>query len=178
MSPIFARMKLLAEISEKSLGLGDLHANLGAHYQLRKSARAIVLNAEGKMATQHLTTYAYHKLPGGGVDPGETVEEGLKREVLEEVGCDCEIIRPIGMTLEYRNHFDLLHISFCYACRVVGEIGEPELEENEIEEGQVTLWLDPAEALAKMKTDHPLKTEGFFILKREISFMEEFLDGE
>lgn len=168
-------MKLLAEISERSLGLGDIHANLGGQYQLRKSARAIILNEEGKMAVQYLQNYAFHKLPGGGVDPGETVEEGLKREVLEEVGCACEIIRPIGVTFEYRNDFGLLHISYCYACKVVGELGQPQLEAGEIEEGQVTLWLDPQDALAKMKQDQPLKTEGFFILKREICFLEELL---
>jgi len=31
-------------------------------------------------------------LPGGSVKPGESLEEGTKREVLEEAGCDVELV--------------------------------------------------------------------------------------
>lgn len=170
-------MKLLAEISEGSLGLTQEYEQLWSQYQLRKSARVILLNKEGNMATQYLNTYTYHKLPGGGVDAGESIEEALKREVREEVGCDCEIIRPVGMTIEYRNKYQLLHISYCYVANVVGEIGQPALEGGEIEEGQETLWLTPEEVLEKMKSDKPGKFEGHFILKREMSFLEEYLNS-
>jgi 8-oxo-dGTP diphosphatase len=168
-------MKLLNEISEKSLGIGEAE-KLGGQYELRKSARAILLNNEGNMATQYLKTYTYHKLPGGGVDPGESIEEALKREVLEEVGCDSEIVKPIGMTIEYRNKYNLPHLSFAFSAKVVGDIGTPQLEEGEIEEGQETLWLPPEEVLAKMETDSPSKFEGHFILEREKSFLKEFLN--
>jgi 8-oxo-dGTP diphosphatase len=170
-------MKILNEISEKTLGLTEEGEQFGADYTLRKSARAILINKAGEMATQYLSTYSYHKLPGGGVDQGETVEEALKREVLEEVGCDCEIIKPIGVTIEYRNKYNMLHISYAFAAQVVGEIGEPALEEGEIEEGQSTLWLPPSEVLAKMETDTPGKFEGHFILEREKTFLKEFLSN-
>jgi len=55
-------------------------------------------------------------------------------------------------------------------------VGEPALEEGEIEEGQETLWLPPEEVLEKMKTDNPGKLEGHFILKREMSFLEEYVN--
>lgn len=168
-------MKLLAEISDGSLGLSDQFEQLGASYELRKSARAILLNTEGQMATQYLKTYTYHKLPGGGVDPGETIEQALQREIAEEVGCASVIERLIGMTIEYRNQEKLLQLSYCFAAQVEGEIGTPTLEPGEIEEGQVTLWLPPEEVLEKMKTDQPKDYQGHFILKREHAFLTEFL---
>lgn len=168
-------MKVLTEISEGALGIEGGYERLDTDYRLRKSARAILLDDTGKMATQYLEKYTFHKLPGGGIDAGESVEEALKREVLEEVGCDSKILRPVGMVIEYRNKYKMLHISYCFVSQVVGPIGQPKLEEGEIEEGQTTLWLPPEEALAKMKVDVPGKYEGHFNLKREIAFLEEYL---
>ena len=167
-------MKLLAEISEATLGLGEAE-QLRVHYELRKSARAILLNEQGEMATQYLATYTYHKLPGGGVEVGEGAEEALVREVKEEVGCDCIIERPVGMTIEYRNKYRLLHISYCFVATVCGEVGVPALESQEVEEGQETLWLLPDVALEKMSHDVPGKFEGQFILARERTFLHEYL---
>ncbi len=170
-------MKLLAEISEGTLGLSQEYEQMGAEYQLRKSARAILLNAEGKMATQYLKTYTFHKLPGGGVEAGESIAEALKREVKEEVGCECDILRPIGVTIEYRNKYKMIHISYCYEAKVMGEVGTPALEKGEVEEGQETLWLDPQELYEKMQTDQPGKFEGHFILAREKAFLKEYLSA-
>lgn len=41
-----------------------------------------------------------YDLPGGRMEPGETMEEGLKREFMEEVGCE-----PISQTFLSENEY-------------------------------------------------------------------------
>lgn len=168
-------MKLLVEISERSLGVGAHTERFDVPYTLRKTARVILRNASDQIAVQHLQNYNFHKLPGGGVEVGESLEDALKREVLEEVGCDCTIDTPIGMTIEYRTFEGILQISYCYSATVVSTIGIPKLEAGEIAEGQTTLWLDPKVALEKVQQDVPGKPEGHFILAREQAFLREYL---
>ncbi len=167
-------MKILAEISEATLGIGASET-LGSNYELRKSARAILRDKDGNINIQHIKRDSFHKLPGGGLETGESVEEALRRELIEEAGCDCKIGELIGVVIEYRNKYNLIQISYAYIADVVGEIGEPQFEQAEIDEQLTNYWMSPEEALAKMKSDTPEKYEGDFILKREISFLEEYL---
>ena len=51
----------------------------------RPSVRGIIIK-DGKVAMMHSLKYDYYKLPGGGMEPGESYEETLMREVQEESG--------------------------------------------------------------------------------------------
>ena len=42
-------------------------------------------------------------LPGGGVDEGETNEQAIARELLEELGATVSDIQEIGQVIQYRN---------------------------------------------------------------------------
>jgi 8-oxo-dGTP diphosphatase len=167
-------MKLLAEISDKTLGLSDFEI-LGAHYELRKSARAILRKPDGTIAVLYLQNHFLHKLPGGGVEKGESIEEAVVREIKEEVGCDIILREPIGIVIEYRKEQTLLHISHCYIADVVGDIGPSNLEQAEIDEGMITIWITPEEAIQKMEADTPNTYQGPFITQRELAFLREFV---
>jgi ADP-ribose pyrophosphatase YjhB (NUDIX family) len=167
-------MKLLKEISDGMFGDTETEI-LGKKYELRKSARAILINDEGDIAIQYLANHFFHKLPGGGVETGETIAEALVREVKEEVGCDSEIIKEIGIVIEYRKEHTLLHMSYCYLARVVGLVSESTLEQAEIDEGMSTIWMKPEIAIQKMETDVPNTYQGKFILERELAFLREFV---
>ena len=63
----------------------------------RASVRGIILKC-GKIAMMHSKKYDYYKLPCGGIEPGETLEETLIREVREESGLTVkpETIKEFG----------------------------------------------------------------------------------
>ena len=62
---------------------------------VKRTARAILLDDEDRLVLIKRTkpgATPYWITPGGGVEPGDTtVAEGLRREVLEELGLPCEI---------------------------------------------------------------------------------------
>ena len=68
---------------------------------LRNAVRAIILR-ENTILMVLLEKTNEYKFPGGGVEKSETNEEALKREVLEEVGCNVlKINKKIGIITEY-----------------------------------------------------------------------------
>ena len=60
--------------------------------RLRLGARGIAIREDGKIAIFNKSNKNEYKLPGGGLEGEEHPEEAFKREVLEEIGCEIEII--------------------------------------------------------------------------------------
>ena len=116
------------------------------------SARAVVTDGDRVLVVQD--PKSRHILPGGRLEPGETVEDALRREVLEETGWSLARFSQIGV-LHFRHvdpmpdgyaypYPDLLHVVYAAA---PGE-HHPELREVDgYELGAEFLPLDEARRL-------------------------------
>ena len=71
----------------------------GAAYRLRPGAYALVFDAQGRVALVHEEGEWY--LPGGGIEPGETTEQALEREVHEECACGARVGAAFAEALEF-----------------------------------------------------------------------------
>jgi len=139
-------MQLLKSTQHPSL------INLEGRCLTRKATRAIVLDGDNILL---LYTERYHdySLPGGGVDEGESLTDGLIRELQEETGAqDIEVLAEFGLYEEYRpwykDNFDIIHmLSYCYVCKINEILAETALESHEIQNGMEPVWINIFEAI-------------------------------
>lgn len=111
----------------------------------RVGVRAII-EKNGLYAMQ-LSSAGDYKIPGGGVEAGESFVEALIREVREETGLVVvpESIDEIGEVLECREdifskgHKYIAHSLFYY-CKVEDEVYDTAMTENEIAKGYKPEW--------------------------------------
>jgi 8-oxo-dGTP diphosphatase len=71
----------------------------GVSYVDRPGAYAIIQNASNAIAV--VRTRKGYLLPGGGVDPGEELESGLRREILEELGRESKILAKLCAAVQF-----------------------------------------------------------------------------
>jgi 8-oxo-dGTP diphosphatase len=102
-----------------------------------RTATAIIPYPQNKILLIKRSTppfVGYWALPGGRVDPGETVEQTIVREVKEETGLDVTVISKVGEYHEQgvQGGAEYDYYPACFLVKVVG--GEIKKQESEIEE--------------------------------------------
>lgn len=93
--------------------------------QIRPGAAAVILTDEGVLL-QRRSDNGRWGLPGGAVEPGESVSVAVVREVFEETGLHVEPIRLIGVYSDPANHQvvtypdgNVIHyVSVVFECRI------------------------------------------------------------
>jgi len=101
------------------------------------SVAALVTNDHGQILLVN-SPWRGWEYPGGLVEPGETFQEALHREVMEEAGVEIEITGFVGICKNVER--DIVNIDFL--ARYTG--GEPRTSEESTE----VIWVSPEEALS------------------------------
>lgn len=125
----------------------------GRDYRDRPAAFGIA-QREGRIALVRIEKPrhpAWHDLPGGALDPGETAEEAVVREFGEEAGLKVAVEREFARADQYflntdGESFDNRAVFFTLA--VAGDA--PDLK---VEEDHTLVWMDPHEALTILRHD-------------------------
>jgi len=102
-----------------------------------KTSTAIISFPENKILLIKRDTIpfkGYWALPGGRMDPGETIEQTIVREVKEETGLDVVIVSKVGEYLEkgIKDDVDYEYYPTCFVVKPVG--GEIKKQDSEIQE--------------------------------------------
>ena len=90
------------------------------------SVTAVVRDRGGALLLVHRTDNDLWALPGGGVDPGESVSQAVTREVKEETGLDVEAVRLVGIysdprhVMAYDDGEVRQQFSLCFITRLLG----------------------------------------------------------
>ena len=103
----------------------------------RHVARGIVLDDEGNFYFMRVNRdddfgkAILIETAGGGVEPGESPDEGILRELSEELGVTAKVICKIGVVDDYYNLIHRHNINHYYLCKAVA-FGESHMTEDEM----------------------------------------------
>jgi 8-oxo-dGTP diphosphatase len=152
----------------------------------RHAVRAIILQGN-RLLMLHSAVNGDYFLGGGGIEPGESHADALRREVREELGAELtEIGDAFGKVVEWQFAMDpgfefLRYTSYLYFCRVTEGVCPQKLEDYERDLQMQPEWVEVDSAIAvnagicaRQSVDHMLW------IKRELLVLEklrEYLAG-
>lgn len=86
-------------------------------------------------------------LPGGGIEPGESDNDAIIRELQEELGVTVNNVEQIGTVIQYRNFLGKKYIINGYTA-VLESTGGATSPQDESEADFAMQWLTPEDALS------------------------------
>ena len=168
-------MKLLASLKASNIERNAPEFNYSS-FTARTAARAIVLDGN-KVALIHVKEHNYFMLPGGGIE-GEDIVDGLRREILEELGCEIDVSAEVGCIEVYFDRWSKKQTDFCYIAKTSGPPKDKSLTDFEVEEGHDVIWaesLRDASHLVEKAT--PINRDGKLVRARDLLFLQTALQS-
>lgn len=105
----------------------------------RPTAKVILLNHNNELALVSNKVTNLFLLPGGGIEPGEDIIAGTKRECREETGFEIDILQELGTTEDYRSRDSRHYVSYGFIAKAIS-LGTVTLAESEKDIGFFMEW--------------------------------------
>jgi 8-oxo-dGTP diphosphatase len=130
-----------------------------------------IIERDGRYLLAHRTEIDWWNLVGGGLEYDETIEQGLGREVREEVGAQIEIVRLVGVYSKPRKR----EVVLTFLCRLTGDSPEPTSSDEVSEVAWFRPDALPANFLPKhrQRLEDALSESGEAILRAQLTSTEE-----
>ncbi len=126
-------------------------AEAGLAYAVRPAVFGLVFHDEKLACVRVTRDEPYFDLPGGAIDGGETEDQALVREFVEETGM---IVQPVDRLAEAGQYFrrsdgqPVNNVGGFWVARMVAV--EPQ---RKVEADHELVWLHPRTALAQLRHD-------------------------
>jgi 8-oxo-dGTP diphosphatase len=93
----------------------------------RVAVSALIFDDEGRVLLAHRRDIDWWNLPNGGMETGETVDEALQREVMEELGVSIEVGQLVGVYSKTLKQ----EVVLAFRCRITNGVPAPTAETRE-----------------------------------------------
>jgi len=105
----------------------DIRESIGTRLLLMPAVAAIVRDGEGRILLQRRSDDGRWNLPAGAIDPGESPDEAVVREVREETGLEVRPVRVAGVfggadgfRHRYGNGDEVEFTAIVFECEIAG----------------------------------------------------------
>lgn len=111
--------------------IGWLRKKVGNGLILSASVGAVIHDRQGRLLLQEKTSGEAWSLPAGGIELGESPQEAIAREVMEETGYAIRIHGILGVfggrsfRYTYPNGDQVEYVATLFQCRIIGGDGIP-----------------------------------------------------
>jgi len=167
-------MKLLKTLTHPEYPTPDIET------VTREAARVVLMDKDEMVPLIYSSKLDVYKIPGWGIDAWEDVITAAKREAMEEVWCEIEILWEIWEIIEerpahgYSKRVNLIQKSYCYYGKVISK-SEVNMSESEISRGFELIWIELDQVLEKMKASNATTFKAKLVARRDMFIFEEYL---
>jgi 8-oxo-dGTP diphosphatase len=132
-------------------------ADKNKQYTTRVGAYAVIKNDQGLIAAVKTSTGYF--LPGGGLEPGESLAECLSRECLEEIGAEITALNNFARGTYYfhstQADYDMLSDGYFFTCQIARFL------KVETEADHELVWLEREQAIKLLYLENQRAAVGY-----------------
>ena len=160
--------QVIATIADGDVGLPTVQTS--HEKSVRTGARAILFDDDNEVALVYETAYDHYKLPGGCVEPGETLEQALRREIAEEVGASIRDTKCLGVVKSHLATYNEDCSQHYFTAKIDGEIGKSAwIDEEELHGCSIVWCKNIAQAINKVQNATSQEYVHIFERARELA---------